>query len=100
AKGIQLTAFGRNVTDYRQIDLPVPIEGADGLEGAVLHVDRFGNLVTNIDRKLYERFAGTHTIELAAGGHPVRRLVATYAEIQAGEVCGLFGSTDHLEFAA
>jgi S-adenosyl-L-methionine hydrolase (adenosine-forming) len=100
AKGIQLTAFGRNVTDYRQIDLPAPVDAGDRLEGMVLHVDRFGNLVTNIDRKLFERFVGTHTIELAAGGHPVRRVVTTYAEIQAGEVCGLFGSSDHLEFAA
>ena len=28
------------------------------------------------------------------------RLVATYADIQPGEICALFGSTDHLELAA
>jgi S-adenosylmethionine hydrolase len=26
--------------------------------------------------------------------------VATYADIQSGEICALFGSTDHLELAA
>jgi S-adenosylmethionine hydrolase len=26
--------------------------------------------------------------------------VATYADIQPGEICALFGSTDHLELAA
>ena len=30
----------------------------------------------------------------------VGRLVATYADIQPGEICALFGSTDHLELAA
>jgi S-adenosyl-L-methionine hydrolase (adenosine-forming) len=100
AKGIQLTAFGRNVTDYRQLELPVPVDAGDRLEAVVVHVDRFGNLVSNIDRRLFDKFAGAHPIELSAGGHAVRRVVATYAEIQAGEVCGLFGSTDHLELAA
>ena len=100
AKGIQLTAFGRNVTDYRQIDLPVPIEGADGLEGAVLHVDRFGNLVTNIDRRAVEKLAGGGSVEIQAGSHRVAKLVSTYADVPDGEICALFGSTDHLEIAA
>jgi len=34
------------------------------------------------------------------GSHPVSKVVTTYADIAAGEVCALFGSTDHLEFAA
>jgi S-adenosylmethionine hydrolase len=29
----------------------------------------------------------------------VGRLVATYSEMETGEVCALFGSTDHLEIA-
>ena len=32
--------------------------------------------------------------------HPVSRVVSTYADATAGEVCALFGSTDHLEIAA
>ena len=39
-------------------------------------------------------------MQVTAGGHSVGRLVATYADIQAGEICALFGSTDHLELAA
>jgi S-adenosylmethionine hydrolase len=30
----------------------------------------------------------------------VSRLVSTYAEIAPGELCALFGSSDHLELAA
>ncbi|MBW8712491.1 MAG: SAM-dependent chlorinase/fluorinase, partial [Acidobacteria bacterium] len=29
----------------------------------------------------------------------IARVVATYSDIRAGEVCALFGSTEHLEFA-
>ena len=60
---------------------------------------RFWNLVTNIDRKLFEKFTHTNGIEIAAAVHLIGRVVATYADSAAGEVCALFGSTDHLEVA-
>ncbi len=66
-------------------------------------VDRFGNLVTNIDRRTFETFAKQGPIRIVvggAGGRQVDRLVSTYAEIGPGEVCALFGSSDHLELAA
>jgi S-adenosylmethionine hydrolase len=65
----------------------------------VLRVDRFGNLVTNIDRKLFEKFSHANGIEIAAAAHLIGRVVGTYAEAAAGEVCALFGSSDHLEIA-
>src|SRR5215207_9570107 len=58
-KGIQLTAMGRNVSDYTKLDLPQPVvarrpgpsgpgSNVEEMSGEVLRVDRFGNLVTNI----------------------------------------------------
>ena len=38
-------------------------------------------------------------IAVRAEGRDVPRIVATYAEAAAGEVCALFGSTNHLEIA-
>ena len=100
AKGIQLSALGRPVTDYRMLELPVPESTDDRVTGTVLRVDRFGNLVTNIDRKTFERLAQKGSIQIAVGSHAIGRLVETYADINEDEVCALFGSTDHLEFAA
>jgi S-adenosylmethionine hydrolase len=100
AKGIQLTAMGRNVADYTKVDIPLPVVSDDGIAGTVLRLDRFGNLVTNIDRKTFEKFGKEGGVQIAAGIRTVGRLVATYADILPGEVCALFGSTDHLELAA
>ena len=100
AKGTQLSALGRTLTDFHRLDIPVPQLTATALRGAVLAVDRFGNLVTNIDRKTFETFAKHGEFRIPAGGEPVGRLVSTYAEIQPEEVCALFGSSDHLELAA
>ena len=38
------------------------------LRGAVLRLDRFGNLVTNIDRKTFEKFGKEGGVQIAAGG--------------------------------
>ena len=100
AKGTQLTALGRAVTDIQRIDIPLPVATATSLAGVVLMVDRFGNLVTNIDRRTFEGFAKQGEFRILAAGSPVGRLVSTYAEIPPGEVCALFGSSDHLELAA
>jgi S-adenosylmethionine hydrolase len=98
AKGIQLAALGRPVTEIQRLDLPAPEVGPDGIRGVIVRVDRFGILVTNIDRKLVERLGGEIAID--AGGKAIGRLVATYAELPTDGVGGLFGSTDHLELAA
>jgi S-adenosyl-L-methionine hydrolase (adenosine-forming) len=100
AKGIQLNALGRAVADCQRADIPVAEILTDRITGLVLLVDRFGNLVTNIDRRTFEKFAAGNRVEIMAGGTPVPRLVDTYAEIGNTEVCGLFGSTDRLEIAA
>jgi S-adenosylmethionine hydrolase len=100
AKGTQLAALGRPVNEIQKLDLPLPEASADAVRGVVLRVDRFGNLVTNIDRKSVERVGMGGTIAIDAAGQRIERLVATYAELPAEGVGALFGSTDHLELAA
>jgi S-adenosyl-L-methionine hydrolase (adenosine-forming) len=99
AKGVDLAALGRPLPTVVRLDVPVPQITGDSLVGEVLRVDRFGNLVTNIDRRLFDQFRGAGALRIEAGGHPVERLVSTYADAPAGAVCALFGSTDHLEIA-
>ncbi len=99
AKGIQLSALGRSITDVHRLDIPVAEESAGAVRGVVVRVDRFGNLVTNIERKMVERL-GQGGITIDAGGRRIERLVATYAELPADGVGALFGGTEHLELAA
>ena len=98
-KGIQLSALGRPVTVYGPLDIPVSVEHDDRIEGEILRVDRFGNLVSNIDRKAFERFGEATGVGIVVGDTSVERLVATYAEMAPEETAALFGSTDHLEIA-
>jgi S-adenosylmethionine hydrolase len=99
AKGIELPALGRPAGKVLRLDLPQPQLDGDHIAGRVLRVDRFGNLITNIDQRTFERLAGG-PLDILVGEHVVGRVVSTYAEVTDGEVCALFGSTGRLEFAA
>jgi S-adenosyl-L-methionine hydrolase (adenosine-forming) len=99
AKGIALVSLGRTIKDFHTIELPRPSVSGTELRGEVVRIDRFGNLITNIDRRSFAQFAERRAIAVVVGGREVPRIVATYAEAPAGELCALFGSTDHLEVA-
>jgi len=99
AKGINLTWLGKNITDFHTLSLPRPSVSGDQVAGEVVRIDRFGNLITNIDRRTFEQLANGGAIVVKAGGRDVPRVVATYADAPQGELCALFGSTDHLEIA-
>ncbi len=99
ARGTALVSMGRSIANYRVIEVPRPEATADGVNGEIVRVDRFGNLITNIDRRTLEQFAAGRTIAVTIGARDVARIVTTYADAPPGELCALFGSTDHLEIA-
>ncbi|MEQ1948779.1 MAG: SAM-dependent chlorinase/fluorinase [Bryobacteraceae bacterium] len=67
--------------------------------GAILKVDRFGNLITNFHIDRFEDVK-THAIELRAGKEKIRRLALTYSEAEIGDLFVIFGSSGYLEIAA
>ena len=103
AKGIELSALGRPAGAVQRLELPKPRLDEDRIVGEVLRVDRFGNLVSNIDRKMFERLATADTagsLDIRIGPHQVGKVVSTYADAAPGELCALVGSSEHLEIAA
>ena len=73
--------------------LPAPVRVGRGIHGAILHVDRFGNLVTNV-----MAVGHADTTNATFAGRVARR-VHTYAEAQPDEVVLLEGSAGYLELA-
>jgi S-adenosylmethionine hydrolase len=97
AAGVELTALGRPASSLVRLDVPLPRATAAGIDGEVLRVDRFGNLITNIDQATLGKLSGGITVQIAS--HVIPGIVSTYAEAKAGELCALVGSSDHLEIA-
>ena len=99
AKGVDVTAMGTAVHDFVTLSIPQAIESSGQVDGRVLRVDRFGNLVTNIPRAMLDRMATGYRIQVLVGEQTVESVVDTYAGVAAGETCVLVGSTGFLEVA-
>lgn len=98
AAGVSLDALGPIVQSWEAIAVPQPSVSESGVSGEVVRVDRFGNLVTNLPQSLFDASWSWRDVRVTIGT-AVCRIVGTYAEAEAEELCALFGSTAHLEVA-
>jgi S-adenosylmethionine hydrolase len=67
------------------------------LLGEILHVDTFGNLVSNIEEGRLFRFIRGRPFVIRAGRKTIRGLKKGYWEGEKGEPIALFGSGGFLE---
>jgi S-adenosylmethionine hydrolase len=97
AKGVAPARFGKLIRDYLQLQFHTPARtGKRSWTGAILKIDRFGNLITNF--RASDLPAGQ--FELTLGPRRVTRLVRTFAEGSAGELIVVEGSSGYLEIAS
>jgi len=87
--------LGPVTTDVVPSVLPDPEADAKHVKGTILAIDPFGNLISNIGRKLVERFERP---EVNAGGRTFA-LRSSYAAIPPGDYAALINSFDTLEIA-
>ncbi|HEX5759862.1 MAG TPA: SAM-dependent chlorinase/fluorinase [Thermoanaerobaculia bacterium] len=95
-RGEPFAALGPVVADPVRLPAAPPQRAAGRLAGRVVHVDRFGNLVTDIPADWLP--AGPCRAEV--GGRATTRRATHYAEIPPGEAALLPGSLGTLEMAA
>ncbi len=101
ACGQPLDAFGPRIDDWCDLVLPAVGRDPDGaVRGAVVRVDRFGNLVTNIGTAdVPAACLAPGAARLRVAGHEIAGPVGTYAEAPEDGLCVLVGSTGQLEIA-
>ncbi len=123
SKGVEAEKFGEEITDYVRFSLPKPkAVAANALKGAVLKVDKFGNLITNLtpenapavfasavnasssNASSNTSDAGSNPgsnpkLKITVGATPVAGLRGSYAEGAPGELFALLNSMGFLEIA-
>jgi len=96
ALGVAPERFGPAVADPVLVPWPEVHAVGGAVAGAVLHVDRFGNLITSIAADAVEGLGAEASIHIA--GRRLR-LVGTYADLPPGGAGALVGSSNRLEVA-
>lgn len=122
ARGVPLADLGESVTQLVTFPVPGISVRPDGvLGGRVIHVDRFGNLITSIGRLLWIGdnlalqpafpIAGAEGCEwgsspfpaaearVCAAGRRIEGVRPAYGDVPDGEYLALVGSVEHLEIA-
>lgn len=101
SQGLPLKALGPplNFDALHPLRVPGPRMDPSGvLEGEIVGVDRFGNLITNISSDHLAKL-GTGKLNILMGDRIITALTPTYARGGTGEIIALVGSRNCLEFA-
>jgi hypothetical protein len=99
AGGVPAARFGKPIADYLRLDFDKPVRtGRRAWTGAILKVDRFGNIVTNFSVEDFPDL-DKRAFEMTVGARRVNVLARHYAERGAGEPFLIAGSAGYYEIS-
>jgi S-adenosylmethionine hydrolase len=96
--GLDPNKLGTIAPDWVELPIPRPRLAPTLLQGEVVYIDAFGNLLSNIPGQAFRKLAGP-TVEVWAGDTRVPRIVRTYGDGEHGALVALVSSLDTLEIA-
>ena len=95
AAGQSPDAVGPEMSEMVKLEGIDAVESGERIEGKVLHVDHFGNLISNI---AMEKLPGSN-VSISVGTQLVHGLARTYSDVAVGQILALGGSWRTLEIA-
>jgi hypothetical protein len=99
AKGIPYEELGSSLSTMEIYRWAIPTNDKEAIQGWVLHIDRFGNLITNIPEKLVQSLGSLDSLRIYVGNHVLKGLTTTYGSVEPGEGLALIGSAGTLEIS-
>lgn len=99
AAGRPLTELGSPVEELEPLRWALPIIDTQGIRGWVVHIDHFGNCITNIPKETFEERRSGRPLKCFVGSTVLRSVHPTYGAVAEGDPLALFGSSGFLEIA-
>jgi len=101
ARGGTVEMLGRRLDALREQISNRPVVAGDSIKGAVIHVDHYGNVVTNITKELFLSTVKHRGFRISFGRrmHDITTIHKTYSDVPIGERVAFFGDTGYLEIA-
>ena len=95
--GLTQESLGSPLDTLATFHWPPHLETPASIQGEVIHIDAFGNLVTNLPASLLPRLQAAG--RLRVGPHEITTIVRTYGEAAPGTAVALVGSQGFIEAA-
>jgi S-adenosylmethionine hydrolase len=100
ANGVSPAEFGPEIPEAVEPDFAKVTFSKGTLIGEVLHVDNFGNIITNVSEQELKHFKLRDTINIEVASCKMTiKLGKTYSETQSKETLALVGSRGYVEIA-
>ncbi len=99
SKGLNISHLGRPLEKLVTFRWAIPISDKDGIQGWIVHIDRFGNLISNIPAALITEAVNTSQFRIYVGNTILKKMVLTYGAVPDGEPAAYIGSSGTLEVA-
>lgn len=100
ANGVAPTEFGIEIQDFVKPEFAKVTKVKGVVTGEVLHVDNFGNVITNISEQEAEGFKTGDFVHVGLGNVKLRlKLLKAYGETKPTDLLVLIGSHGYLEIA-
>ncbi len=97
--GGRFADIGPVINDYTRIEYPLTQQNGNTLNGEIVSIDTFGNLISNISKDLFMDFTRGGPFEIYFSSERFNRIASHYAEAPVGEALVLFGSSGYLEIS-
>lgn len=98
AQGGDFRDLGPPVTDYEKGRLPELTESPQSIQGEVVYIDHFGNLISNIPFESLEKY-NNKDIQIQLKNWTIKGLSNSYTEGNKNKPIGLIGSSGFLEIS-
>ncbi|MEM3874617.1 MAG: SAM-dependent chlorinase/fluorinase [Candidatus Bathyarchaeia archaeon] len=100
SKGVPPSEFGPEIRRIAKPQFAKIIRANSMLVGEVIHVDSFGNIITNFTAKELESFGIRENLNLKIRENPLKlKLCKAYAEVEAKKPLAIIGSHNFLEIS-
>lgn len=94
-----IASVGEPAADIYMLINRQPVITQNSINGSVIYVDNYANVVVNISHELFMRVGNNRNFQLFfRRNEPITRLSSSYNDVEVGEVLCLFNS-DYLEIA-
>ena len=98
--GIGLDSFADSVNSYKKAFIPKALIEEYIIRGVVIHVDSFGNLITNITREDFERYPADAPFTIRFhNNYFIDKISDTYNQVEEGDKVAVFNENNFLEIA-
>ncbi len=101
ARGGTPEVIGRKVIQIKEVIGFRPAVDASSIRGKVVHIDTYGNLVTNVQKALFDEVGRGRAFQIDFGSRVdlITVLSRTYGDVPMGERVAFFGASGLLEIA-